>query len=179
MRRKSVKAKRPAEAPIKVLAPALPDAALSKLAAASKRVELVVCFTDEAAVNQAAEAEVSLGFASKELFERAPKLKWLHFFSAGVDGKLDGIPPGVKVTCARRVYGPQLAEHALALLLSLTRQLQAKEIDVDKLTTVEGKRMLIIGGVLLFAAGALATLAVLRHRRHDRDSLITRSMRKD
>ncbi len=45
--------------------------------------------------------------------------------------------------------------------------------------TPGGRRMLIIGGALLFAAGALATFAVLRHRRHDRDSLITRSMRKD
>lgn len=128
-----------------MLCPALDDASLHRLAGASKRIELCICVTDEAAVNQAGGAEVSLGFSGQELYARAPNLKWIHFFSTGVDGKLDGVPRRVKVTCARGVYAPQLAEHALALLLALTRQLNAKEIDVDKLTTLEDKRMLIIG----------------------------------
>lgn len=128
-----------------MLCPALDDASLHRLAGASKRIELCICVTDEAAVNQAGGAEVSLGFSGRELYARAPNLKWIHFFSTGVDGKLDDLPRGVKVTCARGVYAPQLAEHALALLLALTRQLNAKEIDVDKLTTLDGKRMLIIG----------------------------------
>jgi phosphoglycerate dehydrogenase-like enzyme len=145
MPRKPARAKRAAEAPIKVLCLALDDASLQRLAQASKRLQLCVCANDEAALEQAADAEVSLGFGGPELFARAPRLKWLHFWSAGVDGKLDGVPPGVKVTCSRGVYGPQLAEHALALLLALTRQLTAKELDVDRLTTLEGKRMLIIG----------------------------------
>jgi hypothetical protein len=38
---------------------------------------------------------------------------------------------------------------------------------------------LVIGGVLLVAAGALAALAVFRGRRTSRGSLISRSMRKD
>jgi phosphoglycerate dehydrogenase-like enzyme len=130
---------------IRVLSPALDDASLQQLARASKRVELCVCLTDEAALNQAANAEVSLGFSGAELYRRAPKLKWIHFFSTGVDGKLDDLPKGVKVTCARGVYAPQLAEHALALLLALTRQLNDREIVVDRLTTIASKRMLILG----------------------------------
>lgn len=144
MGRKPARAKRQ-EAPIKVLTLALDDRSLERLASASKRVELCICLTEEAALNQAHDAEVSLGFSGKELYARAPNLKWVHFFSTGVDGKLDDLPKGVKVTCARGVYAPQLAEHALALLLALTRQLNATEIDVDRLTTIEGKRMLIIG----------------------------------
>jgi len=41
------------------------------------------------------------------------------------------------------------------------------------------KGALAIGGALLIAAGALAALAVFRSRRTNRNSLITRSMRKD
>lgn len=41
------------------------------------------------------------------------------------------------------------------------------------------KGALVIGGVMLIAAGALAALAVFRSRRADRGSLISRSMRKD
>ena len=41
------------------------------------------------------------------------------------------------------------------------------------------KGALVIGGVLLIAAGALAVLAVFHSRRTGRGSLITRSMRKD
>jgi len=41
------------------------------------------------------------------------------------------------------------------------------------------KGALVIGGVLLIGAGALAALAVFRSRRTGRGSLITRSMRKD
>ena len=41
------------------------------------------------------------------------------------------------------------------------------------------KGALVIGGALLIAAGALVALVVFRNRRADRNSLITRSMRKD
>jgi phosphoglycerate dehydrogenase-like enzyme len=65
-----------------------------------------------------------------ELFKRAKQLKWLHISSAGVEahGRSTGLFPdlinsNVVVTNAKNVYGPQIADHAFAFLLALTRKL--------------------------------------------------------
>jgi phosphoglycerate dehydrogenase-like enzyme len=52
------------------------------------------------------------------------RLKWIGLTSAGYDAFLRaGIPPGVHTTYAVSVHGPTVAEHAIALLLALVRQL--------------------------------------------------------
>lgn len=62
----------------------------------------------------------------KELLKRAKKVRWIHTSTAGVD-KL--ICPELKETCAiftctkGAVAGPLLAEHAMALLLSVSRNI--------------------------------------------------------
>jgi phosphoglycerate dehydrogenase-like enzyme len=65
-----------------------------------------------------------------ELFKQARQLKWLHIASAGVEphGGQVGLFPelidsNVVVTNAKNVYGPQIADHAFAFLLALTRRL--------------------------------------------------------
>ena len=51
-------------------------------------------------------------------------LKWIGLTSAGYDVLLrNGVPPGVTLTYAVSVHGPAVAEHAVALLLALLRQL--------------------------------------------------------
>jgi len=52
------------------------------------------------------------------------RLKWIGLTSAGYDVLLRaGVPPGVTMTYAVTVHGPAVAEHAVALLLALVRQL--------------------------------------------------------
>jgi len=52
------------------------------------------------------------------------QLKWIGLTSAGYDVLLrNGVPPGVQMTYAVVVHGPAVAEHAVALLLALVRQL--------------------------------------------------------
>jgi phosphoglycerate dehydrogenase-like enzyme len=52
------------------------------------------------------------------------RLKWIGLTSAGYDVLLRaGVPPGVTMTYAVTVHGPAVAEHAVALLLGLLRQL--------------------------------------------------------
>ncbi|HYI94363.1 MAG TPA: D-2-hydroxyacid dehydrogenase [Bryobacteraceae bacterium] len=65
-----------------------------------------------------------------ELLKQAKQLKWLHISSAGVEphGNQTGLFPeliesNVVVTNAKNVYGPQIADHAFAFLLALTRKL--------------------------------------------------------
>ena len=64
------------------------------------------------------------------VFKNAKQLKWLHISSAGLDahGGAPGLYPelvesNVVVTNAKNVYGPQIADHAFAFLLALTRKL--------------------------------------------------------
>jgi phosphoglycerate dehydrogenase-like enzyme len=52
------------------------------------------------------------------------RLKWIGLTSAGYDVLLRaGVPPDVTMTYAVTVHGPAVAEHAVALLLALVRQL--------------------------------------------------------
>jgi len=70
------------------------------------------------------------GQLTPELFKLAKRLRWLHISSAGVEqhGTQIGLFPAlidsdVVVTNAKNVYGPQIADHAFAFLLALTRRL--------------------------------------------------------
>src|SRR3954453_2728225 len=96
-----------------------------------------------------------------ELFQHAKQLKWLHISSAGVEshGGQTGLFPAlvesnVVVTNAKNVYGPQIADHAFAFLLALTRKLnetipnQAKEDwprGREGMFELNGKTAVIIG----------------------------------
>ncbi|HQZ13032.1 MAG TPA: D-2-hydroxyacid dehydrogenase [Devosia sp.] len=58
------------------------------------------------------------------LKEKAPKLRWMQALSSGVDHHLDvGLPAGVALTSGSGAHAPACADHALALTLSLLRQL--------------------------------------------------------
>ena len=61
-----------------------------------------------------------------KLVRRARKAKWFHTSTAGVDKLLcpELIESGAILTCSKgEVAGPSLAEHAMALLLALTRHI--------------------------------------------------------
>ncbi|MDA0836454.1 MAG: D-2-hydroxyacid dehydrogenase [Planctomycetota bacterium] len=61
-----------------------------------------------------------------KLVSRARKAKWFHTSTAGVDKLLcpERIQSGAIMTCSKgEVAGPSLAEHAMALLLAITRHI--------------------------------------------------------
>jgi phosphoglycerate dehydrogenase-like enzyme len=79
--------------------------------------------------NEDADALVGVPL-TPDLLKHAKQLKWLHITSAGVEshGRQVGIFPelvdtNIVVTNAKNVYGPQIADHAFAFLLALTRKL--------------------------------------------------------
>jgi phosphoglycerate dehydrogenase-like enzyme len=70
----------------------------------------------------AGHAEICIGFPSAAQLASMPRLRWLQLMSAGAERWLH-IPPAILLTSANSVFAEPAAEHALALLLALGRDL--------------------------------------------------------
>jgi D-2-hydroxyacid dehydrogenase (NADP+) len=71
----------------------------------------------------AAGTDVIYGFRDQKLAVQAPRLKWLHYYGAGVDG-LDAdhfARNGIICSNSRGVAAPNIAEHVFAMMLSFAR----------------------------------------------------------
>src|SRR3954469_9653494 len=108
----------------------LPPEMLKELAVSAPNVRIVSPRGSDLA-KELEDADAMVGVSlTPELFKHARQLKWLHISSAGVEthGRAIGLFPelvdsNVVVTNAKNVYGPQIADHAFAFLLALTRKL--------------------------------------------------------
>ncbi len=108
----------------------LPPETVKELAATVPNVRIVAA-RGAGLAKEIVDADAMVGVQlTPELFKQAKQLKWLHISSAGVEphGGQVGLFPelvdsNVVVTNAKNVYGPQIADHAFAFLLALTRKL--------------------------------------------------------
>jgi phosphoglycerate dehydrogenase-like enzyme len=95
---------------------------------------------------------------NREQFLKASKLKWMQTHSAGVDNLRypELIQSKVVLTNAKIVMGPNIADHAFALLLSITRKINLATADKaeeawrrggydSKLVELHGKTAVIVG----------------------------------
>lgn len=71
------------------------------------------------------QAEVIIGGIWPEDAAKATDLRWLQLGSAGANRILEVLPETVMLTNASGVFGVPIAEHVLAMMLALTRQLPA------------------------------------------------------
>src|SRR5579884_960139 len=93
--------------------------------ALAERVELRFA-AREAAHEAIADAEVVFcGLLPPDLLAAAPRLRWVSFWSAGLDTKLrpDILARDLLITNASGVHGPNIAEHVLAFMLMFTRRM--------------------------------------------------------
>jgi phosphoglycerate dehydrogenase-like enzyme len=102
-----------------------PNDAVSEIPGVST---VIVQSTDEA-IEHASDADAAFQFSSQAFIDAAPNLKWIQTLSAGINNLpfqllLDR---GITVTNAANVYGPNMADHTLGLMLTLCRHL--REID--------------------------------------------------
>ena len=125
---------------------------LSDLTAKYPNLELVT------AVDKVDQCDASIFLINEEIIRRGKNLKWVQSGSAGVAGYL-GIAAlknsDITLTNAKIIQGPNIADHAMALLLSLTRDLKHFNAQMAKgswdkaqsLPNIElhGKVMLVIG----------------------------------
>ena len=144
-------------------------------------------WTPDETAGRIAEADiiVATGFWQNSLLEKAEKLKLIQVCGAGYDQfDVSAIKEkGIRMANGRGVNANAVAEHAMALLLSITRQTylardaQNKKIwrgmNPDILTREEelgGKRMLVIG------AGQIGAKVAKLSKAFD---IITTGMRRD
>lgn len=94
-----------------------------QIADAHSQHKVVQAHSESEAIAMAEDAEVLLGLFPPAVCEAAPDLRWIQSHSAGMDNFLfpEIINRDVMVTNMAGLYASQGAEHAWALLLSLTR----------------------------------------------------------
>jgi len=85
----------------------------------------VVAADRDGLMSQIADADAIFGTISPELLRAAKKLKWVQIYSEGAETYLfpEFKNSNVTLTNCKIVQGPNIADHALALLLALTRDL--------------------------------------------------------
>lgn len=126
----------------------------------------VVVVRDEAEAAAAVRgADVFIGWCSPEVVAAGASLRWIQIPSAGVEAcaELDLLTQrDLLVTNAQRVYSPEIAEHAMAMLLAFARRLdlygaaqragrwdrRLQSLDpptTRRAWTVEGKTLLVVG----------------------------------
>jgi phosphoglycerate dehydrogenase-like enzyme len=107
-----------------------------------------------------AEADVAIGVCSADIIGKTKKLQWIQWLGAGVERCVQ--QPIIRerrplITNLQRAAGASMAEHVMAMMLMLSRHLDAFFIeqqharwgsasgDMPKLEDLEGKTILIVG----------------------------------
>jgi phosphoglycerate dehydrogenase-like enzyme len=136
------------------------DAFVRSLQSVAPDVELVAAANFEDAVRVAPGADAVLGYCSSEILEAGDRIQWIQIFSAGAE-RCVGVPEvgrrGLLLTNAQRIYGPEMAEHVMAMLFAFTRglyrfipeQLEGRwdrgAVSRDRMWEINGKTMLVVG----------------------------------
>jgi phosphoglycerate dehydrogenase-like enzyme/glyoxylase-like metal-dependent hydrolase (beta-lactamase superfamily II) len=143
--------------PKRIVVPAgLTNRKLADLKTIAPDVEFIPARDAIEASSVAGDADAVVGFSSKDILRVGKKLRWVQVISAGVDPYLipELVNSKVVLTNTSRIYGPNVADQAFALLLSLTRGVQdARPISGEamwrktsfKPQELHGKTMLIVG----------------------------------
>jgi phosphoglycerate dehydrogenase-like enzyme/glyoxylase-like metal-dependent hydrolase (beta-lactamase superfamily II) len=153
--------------PKRIVVEAVMPARLLELKRIAPDVLFVPVRDKEEAAREAADADAVLGYCTADIIKAGNKLRWIQIGHAGVEKELSPavVNSKVVVTNTARIYGSNVADQGMALLLGLTRGLAA-QIHRDELmkklatdpggywglakksgATVElhGKTMLIVG----------------------------------
>ena len=161
------------------------DAAQLEAAFPDARVVLVSSYAD--ALAHATSAGAIVGFCNEELLSAAPDVSWVQIYSAGAEYCLSvpRVSDGrLVLTNMQKMSSPVIAEHAVALLLSLTRNLPAFADAMGSgdwrrgpghtagMATVQGKTMLVLGlggiGTEIARRGAALGMRVVATRNSSR-----------
>lgn len=113
--------------PQRILLSRLTPSQVASLQQNAPDVEFISVRSNEEAMEYIATADALIGMCSADLIKAGAELRWVHVLSAGVDycGFTSEIDErNILVTNMQKVAGGQIAEHVMAMLLSLSRGLQ-------------------------------------------------------
>ena len=98
---------------------------LAELRSAVPRANLVPADAAEDAIRELRDADGLIGGFTPEMLRAAPKLRWIQVGGAGVETVLfpELVRSDITLTNCKIIQGPEISDHAFALLLSLTRRL--------------------------------------------------------
>jgi cyclase len=142
--------------PKRIVVPSgLMPAHLEELKLIAPDVEFIPAKSAEEAAKVVGEADAVVGFNSPEILQAGKNLRWIQTNHAGVEQELtkELVESKIVLTNLARIHGPEAADQAFALLLSLTRGLREtglksgedrRKLD-GELTELHGKTMLVIG----------------------------------
>ncbi len=151
---------RPGWAPPQRIVVRADEARVAWLQSAAPGVELIAAPSLASALASVAEADALIGFCTAELLAAGPRLRWIQLPSAGAEYCVR-IPAvrerDILITNAQRIYGPEIAEHVMAMMLAFTRglyryypqQLEGRwnrgAVPQEQLWELDGKTMLVVG----------------------------------
>src|SRR5262245_11476104 len=113
--------------PKRIVVPAgLMPAKIAELKRVAPEIEFIPAKTAADAAKVAGDADAVIGFCTPEIVKGAKNLRWVQVGSAGVENYLfpEIVSSKIALTNTQRLYGPNVADQAFALLLTLTRGLR-------------------------------------------------------
>lgn len=156
---------RPDWAPLRRIVTMRGDEWVPLLGTVFPAAEIVGVDSPEDAVNALTGADVYVGLCNAAIVEAGTSLRWIHLISAGADACVS--QPGVAernilLTSSQGLHSPAVADHALALLLSVTRRMNSynaqqrrgvfddpyanADVVLDSgIPELEGKGLLVVG----------------------------------
>jgi len=155
--------------PKKIIVSGVTPERVAELRAVAPDANIVTPSRDELAA-EVADADAVIGNIPIDLIPRAKKLQWLQTFSAGVDNILPESTvlrdSDIVLTNGKIIQGPEIADHAFALLLGLTRQIPrfvaAKERGEYMRGASDGLTELMDRTALVIGLGGIGTQVAVR-----------------
>jgi phosphoglycerate dehydrogenase-like enzyme len=135
------------------------EADRAELAKTTPNVRIVSGLNRQTALARAAEANgVDSRLVSAEFIAAAPKLAWVQVPSAGIEQflSMDALMKNdaIVMTNYQGLYGPAIADHAMAMLLSMTRDLRFHATNQTKQSWGRGgKRPMALDGMTMLVVG--------------------------
>ena len=124
-------------------------------------VELIAVNNEDEVLSNLSQAQALMGYCSDNIFKHGQHLNWIQVYSAGVDHcfkPTTKIPKGLNFSNAQRLSGPQIAEHAIALMFTLVRGIDQYHLAQQKsnwddsilpgnraVWELSGRTMLVVG----------------------------------
>jgi cyclase len=146
------------KAPRRIVVPAgLMPAKIAELKRVAPEVEFLPAKTAADAAKLATDADAVIGFSTADVVKAGKNLRWIQVEHAGVEKDItpELVSSKIALTNLQRLHGPNVADQAFALLLSLTRGLrevlptevaeQAWLAPKGKQQELNGKTMLVVG----------------------------------